>query len=1671
MKRSPGPGGDSAGDVPEPPSSKAKASDGAATALGPHLVIKSAAGGALISLRLPATATVQDLMGELERCVRGAGWNVWGRAPPRPRCPRHTLLFLTLPPRSRLLDTSATSQRVKTLHVETQGECLVRISGEPAEMVAALLTGPADKEHVVVYTLADAPEGGNHAAAPAAMQGVAASGTAAASDAAPEADTTMEDAPGASPPVLWLFGLAPTDPALQLCIVTLHAKPLHVRVPVTVTLAALSDALLQALLPAHSVNVEAPLHVTVAGPGGAIWQLTLAAGSKATVGSLVGELQATAPALPSDKAWSLTFNGRFLRDASATLLSYGCGDGCTISAAEAERDEATELACPSGSPASHYISTCIDIDLFTAAHGLYSCDASVSASLADLGLVSAAGTGELAVYAHLRQAPSRNSGGARTQAVSCFDYGCAWQPSWRPEEEQKPEAMAALLASLRCLAADPAIGIVKAEEAAAALRSAVPFPPAAAALRKALCGRELLDADKAALAAGLASYIKAQLPVSMQADAQQLFEHAPRALAVLVSQAVALPGGAAGEWATLPLHDAVDKHARIKVPVRIRGKGDAPHCQQRLEERQASKKVKASEVTADAETQALLLVHPPPALDATLWTPPAAGADADAAQAAAAAARKAATALAASPEAWEEAAKEAEKKVPCLAPVAPMVLKRGRAPLLTRGPGGTLCAFLGVQNSGGKPSLFDPLRRSCNAIDPDELAKKLDDKRPGTAADDRVPEEVLVVCLDVSRSMQGDYSAEEVDGSAAAKAPAHRPPPAIPSVELMQQALDKLRRRGELPHLAAIWARSTHTAGVMQLLAEEDDVLAAMLAPGRQELRMRVEAVLRDAVPVPGAELRVTLPPAIASAVSMATTSLAYSPNHTVHMLTYSLQNTLGVPAQHMKLRLQSGATPDKAPPLSADLTLSAAGIGPGSQLVLTLVRHGASKAPQPQALRPLHFKFKKWGSGHSWPVTADASSSVRHLLLRAYELGSGAEGPAAAYFAHGQYESGDGVTSFHHGATLGAADDRHPYQMSRQFREETSRGEGSSSKPIIVVFWRVGTKAEKEARQLKKQRTLSRLEAVQELFTTFANRLAAFDLPVHVAMLTFGSDVTEVSPVTPLIERFIGAVRSASPDGDTALWDCIDEGMDVALAALPGVTPLRRRLLVLSDGQDSCSSAEAHELACKAMSKGVTIDAILLGDAHVGNNSPLRALTQAAGGLCFAPANLTVALKHMELETLLSAGERAAPAFKAKIKPESEASLVDLYGGRGTLYTRLDQMPPRRTDVLLSQAAVKAEEALRRGDDAAAVSTRSPHNVRKIMQELRAVTSTSVDSAMGPLAAQMDVFPSVADIGYWRVLLPGKEKTPYEKGTFLLSIRFPPSYPAFPPEVRFETAILHPNVNASGRICSALLGPEWSDDGGNRMPTVLLTINSLFAFPEISNPVNTALALDYFTSAGVEDTSYAATIARHVALHASKSREAYRVRAPAVCAILRTCAGLDALCPFSRHLHPTPLRRRRWSSWLATAQRTPPSCCEGMCVAGRDGIGAGRGRDFRRPPSDGPSRRRVDERGAPRSPHMCGDNGMTAIRIRIRIRIEWTRLLYIPAKLQRPRRERRAWQPTWLASQKPHFLRRGACPPASTPCAMRHHASASWLAACATPYQGTGLSTSCLHAGTVKYC
>ena len=101
------------------------------------------------------------------------------------------------------------------------------------------------------------------------------------------------------------------------------------------------------------------------------------------------------------------------------------------------------------------------------------------------------------------------------------------------------------------------------------------------------------------------------------------------------------------------------------------------------------------------------------------------------------------------------------------------------------------------------------------------------------------------------------------------------------------------------------------------------------------------------------------------------------------------------------------------------------------------------------------------------------------------------------------------------------------------------------------------------------------------------------------------------------------------------------------------------------------------------------------------------------------------------------------------------------------------------------------------------------------------------------------------SDMYKWIATIPGPEDSPYEGGSFNLSLEFPKDYPFSPPKVLFTTKVYHPNVKKdTGTICLDILKDQWSPD--IKVSQVLMAINNLLINPNVDHPLEKEVAKQY---------------------------------------------------------------------------------------------------------------------------------------------------------------------------------------------------------------------------------
>ncbi|TKA31015.1 hypothetical protein B0A50_01983 [Salinomyces thailandicus] len=99
-----------------------------------------------------------------------------------------------------------------------------------------------------------------------------------------------------------------------------------------------------------------------------------------------------------------------------------------------------------------------------------------------------------------------------------------------------------------------------------------------------------------------------------------------------------------------------------------------------------------------------------------------------------------------------------------------------------------------------------------------------------------------------------------------------------------------------------------------------------------------------------------------------------------------------------------------------------------------------------------------------------------------------------------------------------------------------------------------------------------------------------------------------------------------------------------------------------------------------------------------------------------------------------------------------------------------------------------------------------------------------------------------ITDFTHFKGHFRGPPDTPYEGGSYEVTIKITPEYPFKPPEMRFITKIWHPNVSSqTGAICLDTLGSAWSPV--LTLKSALISLQSLLSSPEPKDPQDAEVA------------------------------------------------------------------------------------------------------------------------------------------------------------------------------------------------------------------------------------
>lgn len=121
----------------------------------------------------------------------------------------------------------------------------------------------------------------------------------------------------------------------------------------------------------------------------------------------------------------------------------------------------------------------------------------------------------------------------------------------------------------------------------------------------------------------------------------------------------------------------------------------------------------------------------------------------------------------------------------------------------------------------------------------------------------------------------------------------------------------------------------------------------------------------------------------------------------------------------------------------------------------------------------------------------------------------------------------------------------------------------------------------------------------------------------------------------------------------------------------------------------------------------------------------------------------------------------------------------------------------------------------------------------RRLMRDFKKLQDDPPPGIMGA--------PCDDNIMLWQCVIFGPKDTPFEDGTFRVTMEFTEEYPTKAPKVKFVSKMFHPNVYADGGICLDILQNRWSPTFD--VAAILTSIQSLLDEPNPNSPANSLAA------------------------------------------------------------------------------------------------------------------------------------------------------------------------------------------------------------------------------------
>ncbi|KAJ6263455.1 hypothetical protein Dda_2019 [Drechslerella dactyloides] len=427
------------------------------------------------------------------------------------------------------------------------------------------------------------------------------------------------------------------------------------------------------------------------------------------------------------------------------------------------------------------------------------------------------------------------------------------------------------------------------------------------------------------------------------------------------------------------------------------------------------------------------------------------------------------------------------------------------------------------------------------------------------------------------------------------------------------------------------------------------------------------------------------------------------------------------------------------------------------------------------------------------------------------------------------------------------------------------------------------------EDANLKAHERINRMTAAKMLFKHYSATASNYKLPVWFGVMKFDVAVTTMQEFTPLLEEVEPKIEKLSPNGMTAMWDCIYQAGEQLMDFKEDNPDTKLRIIVLTDGIDNRSKQTDKTTYSLLWENEIVLDAIVIGTDYFKS---LFKICRVTGGYAMKPTATTEIFGIAEMETMVD------QTFRPPIHRHAYLPFFDTIEPLDPFTVNAFDFPetrdhPNQNDEFMSLA--NAHKAF--GKNKQLVVDKGTVRAAADVVKNRRMLLEIKDMAENP-HPDMDIYVSETNMAFWKVVMQGPDASNYAQGTFVMFLDMIDDFPRKAPAARFITPIIHPNVNKHGRVCHAILDQDWKAE--TKVRDILCCIFGLLMAPERNEPVDAIATLKYWTQ---DENLYSEEIAQHIKKFASTNRKDWAHR------IVPDLDAIPGAAP-SKTITTTPVRR-----------------------------------------------------------------------------------------------------------------------------------------------------------------